>query len=522
MEFLRFIKLPVALIALSCFTQHCNPTETTNKTNGKDSNTVATPTRTLPANAVDSVLPYTLEFRAKNYAGKPQLPKLQSYVIATSSTGLWLVTGGRRQGLHTFMPAPVTNFVKDSANNYMFVIDPVSGDYWSFNVNQLKPELSAPLQSTNQQSYFDASTGQLYIVGGYGWKADGSNMITFGTIMRLKVDDMVNAIKSGATPAQITNLFEVDQDDRFAVTGGELFNMNGNFYLVFGQKFTGQYRAFGGSDFQQHYTEEVRVFNLVPNTLKINSYGATTNTESDHPFHRRDGNTIDDIDPVSGQQRITGLGGVFQPGIIGAYTYPVYISSPAAPVLQRNANQKFSQYECPVISVYDSAVTKSVYHTFFGGIGHWYYCQTDTQKSVYDLATAQGRNDGFPFVEDVSTFLQSADGSYKEFIHINPIPGNRLLGASIPFILSPAMIQQGLVYGNGVIKLGKIQQGARLLIGYIYGGIEAQNPLPLQPNTGTFVSNTVFEVYLTYSPSAAIPADRGHESTKNDVNLHRK
>jgi hypothetical protein len=73
-----------------------------------------------------------------------------------------------------------------------------------------------------------------------------------------------------------------------------------------------------------------------------------------------------------------------------------------------------------------------------------------------------------------------------------------------------------------VIKLASIPKGTRLLIGYIYGGVEAQNPLPKAPNTGTFVSNSIFEVYLTITPTSAIPASLGHESLKKDQNLKRE
>ncbi|UFH53509.1 hypothetical protein [Spirosoma sp. KNUC1025] len=337
------------------------------------------PTQTRPK-TVANALPFTLEFVEKKYAGKSVLPRLQGYVVAPASDGSWLILGGRRQGLHTFEPAPATNFVRDSANHYLFVINPSNGTYWSFDVNQLSAKLSAPLQSTNQQGCFDRTTGQLYVVGGYGWKADKSDMLTFNTIMRIKVDAMVAAIKASAKPAQIASLIEIDQDDRLAVTGGELSLMNSAFYLVFGQKFMGQYRAFGGSDFEQKYTEEVRVFTLQPNSLKISSYGATTNSESDHPFHRRDGNIVEDIDPATGKPRIAAFGGVFMPGIIGAYTYPIYIYGPATPTVDRTGNQKFSQYGCPVIGVYDSGPTKAMYHTFFGGIGHYYYSQTAAQK----------------------------------------------------------------------------------------------------------------------------------------------
>jgi hypothetical protein len=515
MKYKNMIKFPALLMfVLSFIFIRCNDQAdktTTEKKSESDS---------LPANAVPGALPFKLEFVQKNYSNP--VPHLQSYTIAVSKNGYWIVSGGRRQGLHTFESAPANNFIADSSNNFLYLINPANGVYEFFDVNKLPANLSAPLQSTNQQYYYDRNTDQLYIIGGYGWNAKKTNMLTFNTIMRYKVNDMALAIKSGDS-AKITSLIEVSQDDRFAVTGGELYKMNTNFYLVFGQKFTGQYRAFGGSDFQQKYTEEVRVFTLAPNSLKILSYGATTNNEADRPFHRRDGNITEDIDPATGEPRIAAFGGVFQPGIIGAYTYPIYINSPTTPIVDRTGNQKFSQYECPVIPIFDSSGTNpTMYRTFFGGIGHYYYYQTDSQRIVYDTATQQGRNDGFPFVEDVTTFLQSADGKYNEFIHIDPTPGRRLIGTSIPFILNRDMITKGYTYDNEVIKLASIPGGNRILIGYIYGGIEAQNPLPLIPNTGTFVSNSVFEVYLTVTPTAAIPASEGHESTKSDANLKRK
>lgn len=449
------------------------------------------------------------------------MPRLQSYASAITNDGQLVFFGGRKQGLHTFMSAPGNNFVRDSANHFIYVLDPKSGTLWSFDVNGLPASMSAPLSATNMQSFYDRATDQMYIVGGYGWKADGSDMVTFNTMFRFNLAPLVSAIKSKATSGKVESLIQMAQDDRFAVTGGELVLMGGKFYLVFGQVFNGQYRAFGGSDFTQKYTEEVRVFTLNPTSLKILSYGASTNTDPDQPFHRRDGNIVEDVDPATGNPRIATYGGVFQPGAILPYTYPVYITSPAAPTTDSTGIQKFSQYECPVIGVYDST-GGSMYNTFFGGIGHYYYFQTDSQAHAYQIVTAQGRNDGFPFVADITTFQQSSNGTYSEFIHTSPIPDNRLLGTSIPFIVHPDLLKNGLAYDNGTIKLGNMTGGQRVLAGYIYGGIEAINPLPLIPNTGTVVSNSLFAVYLTKTPSAAIPASQGHESTINAANLKRK
>ncbi len=495
---------------------------TVNPTSSQGS-TASAPTGKAPV-ITPNALPYTLEFVEKKYSAKKPLPRLQSYSLFPSASGEWIVIGGRRQGLHTFQSAPATNFIPDSANNFIFVINPANGKYWSFDVNKLPANLSAPLQATNQQFYYDPATDQAYILGGYGLKADKSNMITFNTLIRFKVSSMNTAIKKGQSAGQIAALIEFAQDskERFAVTGGELLKMGSNFYLVMGQRFDGQYRAFGQSDFQQEYTEAVGVFSLVPDSLKINSYGQNPVKTGDQPFHRRDGNFVHDMDPVTGKPRIAVFGGVFKPGIIGAYTYPIYINNPSTPTIVRNANQKFSQYTCPVITVYDSSKTKSVYHTFFGGISHHYYAQTKAQKAVYDSATFQKRNDGFPFIADITTFLQSSSGTYSEFIHPNPTPGNRLIGTSSVFVLHPSMASKGYVFENGVINLAKIPLNKRLLVGYMYGGIEAQNPLPSKPNTGTFVSNSIIEIYLTYKPFGAISADQAHPSVAADANLRRE
>ena len=508
-------RLLLVIIAASLFTACGNNTSEPSK---EPATTDGAKTDTTIAGAQANALPFSLEFVAQTYNGQASLPRLQAYVSLFVKDRYLLVIGGRRQGLHTFQSAPANNFIPDSANNYLFVLDLQAGASWSFNVDSLSPDLSAPLQSANQEIYYDRPNDQVYIVGGYGWNAAKTNMLTFNTIINFQAQPLIAAIQSRQPAAKIAPLlkFASDKLGRYAVTGGELFMMGSKFYLVFGQNFMGQYRAFGGTDFKQKYTEQIRVFTLKPNSLEILSYGATSSSDTDHPFHRRDGNTVEDIDPATGTPRISAFGGVFQDGKIAPYTYPIYITNPATPNIDRSGNQKFSQYECPVISIFDSASNNpTVYHTFFGGIGHYYYFQTDSQHAAFDTVTKEGRNDGFPFVADITTFQQSADGSYNEFIHTKPIPGNRLVGSTAKFWVNESLISKGITYSNGVIKLPFFTDNKRTLIGYIYGGIEAQNPLPLAPNTGTFVSNSVFAVYLTRTPTAAIPGSMGHESSKD-------
>ncbi|PZX58066.1 hypothetical protein [Algoriphagus chordae] len=503
MKRLQLIQLSLIGFSIIAFSS-CSTTQKTEETTTPE---VLVSSSVLDSNIVADALPFTIEFVEQNYGSKPALPSLQSYVSAMNQAGEIFVAGGRRQGLHTFNPAPATNFEKDSANNFLFIIDPVAGDQWSFDVNQLGDELSAPLQANNLQSYHDEASDFMYIVGGYGWKADGSDMVTFGTVIRFKLEDISAAIKSGAPASSVKALMQIGNDDRLAITGGELFMLNGSFYLVFGQRFDGQYRAFGGTDFTQEYSNAFRVFRLDPQTLKITAYGATQNSGADKPFHRRDGNIFESIDPATGMANITALGGVFKPGIIGGYDYPIFISSPSGVVMDSTVHQRFSQYECPVITIYnETAQDTSLYHTMFGGISMYYYSQTPDQRAVFDSATMQGRNDGLPFIADISTFQKSSTGTYQEFIQPEPIAGNRLLGSSITFIGNRSLEADLMAFDNGVIKLNKVPVGAKILAGYIYGGIEAQNPFPSIPNEGTWASNTLFAVYVTNSPSGAIPA----------------
>ncbi len=477
-----------------------------------------------PATPVADALPYRLDFIEKTYAVSPTLPNLQSYTLAATSANKWLIVGGRSQGLHTFMDKG-DNFTKPQSNNFLIVIDPDSGEWWKFDVNQLRPELAAPLQATNQQHYYDPETDQLYLVGGYGWKADGSDMLTFNTMIRLPLTELVTALMAPSPdPAAIEQLFEVAADDRFAVTGGELSKLGDQFYLVFGQKFMGQYRAFGGGGsptFTQEYTNQIRVFTLIADTLAINSYGALTSSDPGQPYHRRDGNIVETIDPATGLERVSAYGGVFKPGQIAAYDEPIQLTEDGIATVIGDVHQRFSQYECPVIPVYD-VDGQAMYTTFFGGISHSYFAQTPPQHTAYISVTQEGRNDGFPFIADVTTLVEGADGSYQEYILLDPIPQNRLLGSSIPFILSPALLANDQAFANGVIKLDRIAEGERVLVGYIYGGIEADNPLPLVPNSGTHATNALFEVYLTRTPQAAIPAETGIISVAKDENLRTR
>lgn len=498
-----------------------------------------------------NAIPFTLSIEPLTFDTETEaLPGMQSSVIA-SHKGKWLLLGGRMQGLHTFFPAPANNFPVKQANRALWVIDPADGSHWHLDLDGLPAKLADPLAATNQPAFFDQREGNLYVAGGYGWDSETDGMNTFGSLIKVPVEKTMSLVMSDLSKneklKQLEKLLIQSTDTRFAVTGGELRRTNGRFYLIFGQYFKGDYHAFGsGSDgrplFVQKYTEEVRVFTLKPGSVDILSYGVLPpSSDPSRPYHRRDGVIVDDIDPKTAEPRVAAFGGVFQVGKTTGYGEPIYIydneGAPSA-FVDSAVLQKFSQYQCPVVSVFDDT-NSAVYHTFYGGLSEHYFHQTDQQSEVFNLVIDQNRADGVPFISDITTMVQHASGEYQQFILPDPLPQvdvpeviqKNLLppyqkfntatlnnfGTSANFIINPELIANGKAYDNGVIKLSAVEE--KTVVGHFYGGIAAFFPYALVPNTGTYASNTIFRISLEPTPAAAYNGDAGVRAVGNH---HRK
>ncbi len=465
-----------------------------------------------------NALPYTLTFEEIAPTSKP-LPGCHSYAAAMIAPNRMLVLGGRSllAGLHTF-ETNANNF--PSPNRTMMVIDPTQGTWTGFDVTTLPWHLARVMMSANAGGYYDPSDGYFYLLGGYGpGTADmaRANYATFGTILRFKAASVVQTILlTNKTDAQkaaiIAPMIQWFDDERLAVTGANLFRAKGNFYLMFGQTASGMYEAFGGGNFQQSYNCQVVAFKTDSLFTKLLTYGAiATNPD----FHRRDGNSVLSVDPTTESSIIAAFGGVFPPGIIGAYPRPVYVAPTLSGgnVVEASVSARFGSYECPMVVAY-SANDRATYHNFFGGIGHYFFHQTYAHAGVYTTVTKEGRNDGLPFIEDVTAFVRKRDGSSQEWILTKPIaaaypppaggPPSNLRGTGALFFPNPA--PGGPIDGNGIVLLDRLPANSKSLVGYIYGGIEAQNPLPVKPNSGTTASNALYRVWITNVSSGAIDA----------------
>lgn len=469
---------------------------------------------------VPNAVPFTIEFVPADSTG---LPALQSYSLAAIRDDQWLIVGGRhRQGLHTFEPAPAQNFPDTLTNYFMWVIDPTAPSAAQLDLRLLPTDLGVPLMSSNQAHYYDRSDSTLYVAGGYGWNQDASDMRTFSTFYRIPAPEVAEVVVSGLSAQQkadsVAGLIDMMQDSLFRVTGGELARIDAWFYLVFGQVFDGQYRPFSTGDFVQEYTEEIRFFQLFPDSFAILSSSVDSRKgQPGAPFHRRDLSVVDDVDPTTGGMRVTAFGGVFPPGFLGGYAQPVYIRAPNDIRIEPDTvagAQRFSQYTTPVVVAYDPA-NRAVHRTFFGGIGHYFFFQTHAQDSVYRYAASQNRDDGLPWVADITVFSETAqagpDGSrFSQYILPEPIPDTLLLGATVDFIGNPSLISDGAAMTNGVLRLDRIT--GRRQVGWVYGGVQAQYPLPYIPNTGTWATAKLWRVFLSPTPSPGVPARLGHQA----------
>jgi len=457
---------------------------------------------------VPNAIPYTIEFQPVTLPAN-SLPALQAYCLAPAPSGGWYVAGGRITGLHTFTTSQ-QNFPPNLENPSLWWINPETLTATVLvDLTKLAPALRDPLMATNQQCYSDGTSW--YIAGGYGNNSVTGKLGTFDSLMRIPLSAVAAlASDNTSTAAQKNAAFaaqiETIHDPLFKVTGAVLLKTANFFVLAFGQVFDGNYNPFGTGSTQQ-YTQTVGFFTLKPGKLAISTKGSLgPNAE----FHRRDLPMVNSIDPSNGTPRLAGFAGVFPDGKIAGLTDVVYIKEQFGELqtsVDTNLNKHFSAYQCPTVPVYDK-VGKVIYYTFFGGIGHYWYFQSDSQHQVYEAATAQGRNDGLPFTEDISTVIEKADGSYQEYFSPSPISGNMLHGASVDFI--PAGGSKFMP--GGIVDLSTFSAGEKALVGYVYGGIEAVNPLPVEPNTGTVPTNALYKVFLTLTPSSGVPASMAHEA----------
>jgi hypothetical protein len=410
-------------------------------------------------------------------------PAIQSFICGRSGDNLLLI-GGRTNGFHgTDGTDPAINFPASFANRNFIVYNPVTG------MTKMAPLPSAymdQLSSTNMQGC--QSGDYLYGCGGYGPNKTGS-YVTYNGFFAVNVPAMINAILNGQS--NLSQYIMSTTVNDMAVTGGELLIMNGLFYLVMGQNFTGLYAPPPSDTTVQKYINEIRMFSVYRNpslyARLVQRFTDGNRSDNTSRYHRRDLNVVQIING-DGKKGIAVYGGVFTQNLNGAWLNPVYILQGANnnPVvsIDNNFTQKLNQYGCAQVLVYDPA-GKTMMTTLLGGISYYRYEDNNTLKP----------DPGMPFVKIISTITRAANGTTTE----SSSPRDTLpdfVGAESRFIPKQNLLMAG---SSEIIDASKIPaNGRETLVGYMFGGIKstAKQSSTIYP---TMANKTLYQVYVTRS-----------------------
>ena len=393
------------------------------------------------------------------------VPPIHSFAFAQQGSK-WLIVGGRTNGLHGF--STNDNFDVMYANEYIVVVDTTTWNYSMASIMSLPMNLKDPLRSTNME--YTVIGDYLYIGGGFGWDSTLNRYDTYSTLTAIRIDSMINAVENAQPIAahirQITN-------PELQVTGGEMMTIGDTTYLIFGHYFRGRYAETPGPTFVQVYSEEVKKFviNDDGTNLSITYYGSLTDTNN---FHRRDLNVGPTID-LNGNESWAAYSGVFRKDADLPYLSPIQYNTNCTYTVDTTFDQSMNNYTCPVLPVFDS-VHGTMYTVFFGGC------------SLYDYNPANGNmtyDSLVPFVHDISVMVHDANGTWAQVPLQVQLPS--WLGSNMKFV----PLDTVPVYDNDVIRLRDVQ--SRILVGYLYGGIQATAPND-QPS---MANDTIFRVYLT-------------------------
>lgn len=437
-----------------------------------------------------SALPYAVTLERLDTDGK--LPTLQSFATATYK-GLWILVGGRTNGLHNFSNDPLKNFPPSAQNRKIWVIDPTSWKVWSRRLDDssLNQNQIDELSTTATESVQLGNT--LYVIGGYGYSKKVEDFRTQAVMTAFDVKQLVDWVRRD-TDKDLAKMVRQVRDEVLRVTGGQLAVIGGRFILAFGQNFKGGYGD--PESVKQVYTGQVRSFEVVDDgkVLKVRDVKRSPSQPDRTDYRRRDYNMLPFIDTSGSQPKdaLTAFAGVFTK-TNGIYTVPVEIDAEGRPSMaDPDASGTFKQamngYNAANLAIFDEASGES-HSLFFGGISYVTY--NEKRESFVEDAS-------IPFTNDVTAIVRKPNGKYKQYLLTKfprvtgPDVDKYRFGAEAAVFLDPAVP----LTGNGMVDLKALrkQKGkGRTRIGWVFGGIAAEKP----NNGATVASNEVFEIVLT-------------------------
>lgn len=419
----------------------------------------------LTFNSIAQNFPYKISIDSIHI---PELGGLQSFAVGQHN-GKWLLVGGRLDGLHRRQP--FASFDLAGHNNQLVVVDPVSRQKWTRNMLELDTLVREQLSSSNMQ--FVQKDNILYLIGGYGICKEKDDHISFPYLTTIDLEKTINAIIKSEP---IKPYIHQQEDEHFAVTGGQLFVFGEELALVGGHRFDGRYHPMNGPTFVQEYKNGVTFFEVNQKAEKLNILNIRE-LHNEALMHRRDFN-VQELQLPNGDLGLIAFSGVFQKEENIPYLNAVLIQKDTMIEIP-NFAQYYNHYHCANLSFVDYEQQAS-FHLFMGGIAQYY-------DSIGMLVA----DNEVPFTSTISIVVRDTNKRLKEYLLPIKMPG--YLGAASEFIINPEL---PLVHGE-IINLNKLQ-GDSVLLGYIYGGINSSAANIFWINTGveSIASQMIYPVYL--------------------------
>lgn len=425
----------------------------------------------------------------------PNLPALQSFVFGQTSDA-WLFIGGRTNGFHGFPGGDSSAFPRKQANKWIYAYTLSTHTLDSMSVDSLPAALKDQYSFTNIQHTQDGDS--LYLCGGYGATYQTNNpqndttYITDSTFSRVIVSQMVAAIKNKSKAQLQSSVVYAAPDNFVCATGGELFKINGRFYLTVGHRYQGAYNSNTPPPGLQTYLDAVHSFtvNQSATAISLNTSSYVTLTDglpdSTTQFRRRDLVVAPGIQ-TNGNTGISIYGGVFTYQNTTPFTHPIYlnINGQTATYAVDTSHQYSNNYSAANLAMY-SASANSMYTTIFGGI--------------VENAADTGNASFTKKVMSVTHNLSANTTTYKTETALMTASDNKYYGAESVFIEAANAPMYDAAHG--IVNFDILPANQPVVIGYIYGGIIAGEP----DNNGqgnTSPSNKVFAVTITRNVASA-------------------
>lgn len=522
---------------------------------------IPTTTSPDPVTATTQNLPYTLSISPVSAPGITNLPGIQSAVYAQTAPtaaypgGLWVVIGGRTNGLHNFVPSGEQSFPPAFQNGIVYVINPVDWQVWSrpWTQTDVPAAVYNSLSSTSQQYYQKGDT--LYTVGGYS--APGTVSFTGDATAKSKTVTVTSGIENLAVGQSLSGVLPYPSGEKIFLSGTTITAINGNTVTA---STAAQVDATGVS--MAAFTREFKTYDtLTALSLKgladavINGGDVAKLSKVRQMSDPRLAVTGGAMAPLNGRTYLT-FGHNFQGGYngasasisqvysdeirsfriidtgrklaIGGYQAlrdPVnyrrrdgnlvnFIGSAGQPQLAYEGGvfspgESGTGYRAPILIGPGGGVhIDAAYTQFFSQYTTANIPLFDPRsRSMYDILLAgislyddvdgvPTANTDLPWVDDVTSLVRARNGSFQEYMMppIQPVTagGTGYYGANAGYFQNPGL----RTYRNGVIPLN-LQHGPTV-VGYMYGGIYST-----VQSTGnntfsqTGASNQVFQLALT-------------------------